>query len=101
MSDLFFNARSWRAIGLGEQEIKFLEELFIRAGGAPSVTQNLGQVTETVSVLETSVSQQSNLNNLSRRDLISALSLAQEKNQGLEARLKRLDLRINQLEDAQ
>ena len=101
MSELFFNARSWRQLGLGEQEIKFLEELWRRAGGAPPPNQNLGQVTETVSVLETSVSQQSNLNNLSRRDLVSALSLAQEKNQGLEARLKRLDLRINQLEDAQ
>ena len=52
MSELFFNARSWRALGLGEQEIKFLEELWSRVGGAPVPSQTLNQVTETVTVLE-------------------------------------------------
>lgn len=101
MSDLFFNARAWRDIGLGEQEIKFLEELFLRAGGAPSVTQNLSQVVETTTVIESNSTQQSNINNMTRRDLITALNLAQEQSQGLEARLQRINLRINQLEDAQ
>ena len=101
MSDLFFNARSWRAIGLGEQEIKFLEELFIRAGGAPSVTQNLNQVVESVTVIESNTSQGASISSMSRRDLITALNLAQESNRVLEGQLKRLDHRINQLEDNQ
>ena len=101
MSDLFFNARAWRDIGLGEQEVKFLEELFLRVGGAPSVTQNLSQVVETTTVIESNSTQQSNINNMTRRDLITALNLAQEQSQGLEARLQRINLRINQLEDAQ
>lgn len=101
MSDLFFNARAWREIGLGEQEIKFLEELFLRAGGSPSVAQNLGQVTETVTVLESTASQQSNINNITRRELITALSLAQEAQRTLAAEMKRLSHRINQLEDSQ
>lgn len=101
MSELFFNARSWRALGLGEQEIKFLEELWSRVGGAPVPSQTLNQVTETVTILEGDAVRQTSINNLSRRDLITALSLAQERNAALESQLQRLNHRLNQLEDAQ
>lgn len=100
MKELFFNARAWRQV-VGEQEVKFLEELWTRAGGAPPPTQDLGQVTETVTVIESSASQQTTINNITRRDLLTALNLAQETQQALNSEIKRLSHRINQLEDSQ
>ncbi len=47
--ELFFNGRDWRDKGFNEQQVKFLELLYNRAGGAQAPELNLSEVSNMVS----------------------------------------------------
>ncbi len=72
--EIYFNGRQWRQKGFSEQEVRFLELLWTRAGGAQEVTLNLNEVGDTITSIESGM----------RR---------------YEAMIKRLEQRISELEN--
>ena len=72
--EIFFNGRQWRDFGLNEQQVKFLELLFNRAGGSQEVTLNLSQLGDSITNIEGSLRQYDSV-------------------------IKKLEHRINQLEN--
>ena len=55
MTDLYFNARSWRKVGLGEQDIKFLEGLLERVGGSTTPEQDLSSINDDIDSINTAL----------------------------------------------
>lgn len=95
MSDTFFNGRSWRKY-VGEQELKFLEALWTRAGGASTPAQDLGELVTTVTAIEQSYNQA----NAEMNRLRLIISSSQDKEAGMAGVIKKLEHRISQLEDS-
>lgn len=96
MSEIYFNGRAWSKI-VGEQEKKFLEALWNRAGGAQEPAQNLGEVVTTITSLE-----QSSSAAMYEVQALKRIVAAQATNEAsLLSVIKKLEHRISQLEDAQ
>ncbi|HEY9814930.1 MAG TPA: hypothetical protein V6D20_03880 [Candidatus Obscuribacterales bacterium] len=96
MTDTFFNGRQWRKL-VGEQEVKFLESLYQRTGGAPEPTQNLTEVSNSVTNLE-----QTTNSVMYEVQVLRRLYAAENDNTSrLLGIIKKLEHRISQLEDSQ
>lgn len=100
--NLFFNGIWWSQHLKNEQSVRFLEELWRRAGGGPVPDQDLDQIIEEITQIDQSTTGQG-------ASLHQARSLAQQmvyeamesERQSLRAELKKLEHRINQLESEQ
>jgi len=55
MSELYFNARDWRRVGCSEQQIKFIEGLLDRVGGAETPSQDLTNLNATIAAQATNI----------------------------------------------
>lgn len=104
MSDrnLFFNGNWWRGFLKNEQAVRFLEELWRRAGGGPVPDQDLDQVIEEITQIDQSTTGQGASLHQARQLASQLVAEAMEiENQALRAQLKKLEHRISQLEDTQ
>lgn len=104
MTPLYFNARDWVAIGLNQQQIKFLEGLLQRVGGGTAPSTDLSGISSQISAINSSVSalteqiadldttfDSTNLENLIDETNGLVIMLLSE--------MSRLRHRVNQLED--
>ena len=62
--EIYFNGREWRTFGCSEQQVKFLELLYNRAGGAQTVELSLQEVNNFITNVS---SEQTSLRTVIRR----------------------------------
>jgi hypothetical protein len=101
MTDLYFNGRSWRQLGLTDQDVKFLERLATALQAletsATTDSSTVSTLTATLTALQTTVSGLE-----SDVDAIDTTTAEQEviSLSGLNVEVKRMQRRITELENA-
>jgi len=103
MTDLYFNGRSWRRLGLNEQDVKFLERL---STALKTLESSSATDSTTVTTLNTTLTAlQSTVDDI--EDDVGTLEAAQDEVTSqpqtdigwLESEIKRLQTRVYDLEN--
>ena len=102
MSDLYFNERRWLKLLDGDlQAVRFLSELYRRAGGGEAPTYTLEETTEQITNVDNSSTELTTGVDRQRRQLEDLLRQLEDDNRQQRAQLKKLESRLNDLENHQ
>lgn len=98
---LFFNGNWWRQFLGNNQAVRYLEELWRRAGGAQPPDLSLDQVVNQITSIDQSVTGMGASLHQVRQMVTQIVSEHAAEKHKWAAAMKKLEHRINQLEDAQ
>ncbi|MFD1216415.1 hypothetical protein [Microbulbifer celer] len=96
--NLFFNGIWWRQHLKNEQAVRFLEELWRRAGGGPVPDQNLNQVVNEITQIDQSTTEQGASLHQARR-IAEQMAAEIESDSVTAANIKRLSGALEHLSD--